>query len=553
MKSARMKDITTGHGEAPGPTMVLDSLADYVSFYAGSRPSAEAIVFESGRISYLQLKKDIDSCARALLASGVKKGDRVAMLSTPRPEFWTVFLAATHIGATWLGLNPGYKRDEFRYIVSDCQPKIIFSIAEWEGRQYSDDVLTLAKEYPCVETLVTIKGKIPGTLPLSEFMARATDISDRQYHDATGIIAPDDATLLVYTSGTTGKPKGALLSNHGLTMGATMQTTHFGIDNPKVVVNFPINHVACVADTCATTLVKGGTIIFQERFDPAATLQAVQDEKCTLLGGVPTMLQMMLDCPEFDRYDLSSVECILWGGAAMPKDGIARLQKICPRLMPVYGLTESSANIVFGDEGASLDEMADSIGKPDATVECRIVDDLGKPCAVGVDGELEFKASFLFLGYWQRPEATSEAFTQDGWLRTGDIGFWREDGNMELVGRKSEMFKSGGYNVYPREIEMVLESLPQVAMAAVIGIPDERFQEVGHAFILLEPGQEISTDELRIRCREKLANYKVPKCFEVRDRLPVLPVGKIDKQRLKQGVLTTNKPTEDDGKGVKVK
>jgi len=533
--------------------MVLDSLADYVSFYAGLKPSAVAVVFGSRRISYLQLKKDIDDCARALLASGVKKGDRVAILCTPRPEFWTIFLAATHIGATWLGLNPGYKRDEFRYIVSDSQPKIIFSIAEWKDRQYSDDILILANEYPCIKTLVTIEGEIPGTLPLSEFLARATDIPDAQYRDAAGLTAPDNATLIVYTSGTTGKPKGALLSNHGLTMGATMQTTHFGIESPKVVVNFPINHVACVADTCATTLIKGGTIIFQERFDPAATLQAVQDEKCTLLAGVPTMLQMMLDRPEFDSYDLTSVECILWGGAAMPKDGIARLQRICPHLMPVYGLTESSANIVFGEAGASLDEMAETIGKPDVTVECRIVDVLGKPCAVGVEGELEFKASFLFLGYWQRPEATREAFTEDGWLRTGDIGFWREDGNMELVGRKSEMFKSGGYNVYPREIEIVLESLPQVAMAAVIGIPDEMFQEIGHAFILLEPGQEISTDELRILCREKLANYKVPKCFEVRDKLPVLPVGKIDKQTLRQSVLRRNESVEDDEKGVKVK
>ena len=177
-----------------------------------------------------------------------------------------------------------------------------------------------------------------------------------------------------------------------------MQTTHFGIENQQVVVNFPINHVACVADTCATTLVKGGKIVFQERFDPAATLQDMQDEKCSLMAGVPTMLQMMLDQPGFDQYDLSSIECIVWGGAAMPKDGVARLRKTCPRLVSVYGLTESSANIVFSHEGDSLDALAGSIGKPDSSVECRIVDDAGNLCTRDSTGELQFRADLFFLG-----------------------------------------------------------------------------------------------------------------------------------------------------------
>ncbi|MBW2690941.1 MAG: acyl--CoA ligase, partial [Deltaproteobacteria bacterium] len=402
-------------------------------YYSQHKPEADAVVFDSERITYRQLKKDIDRCARAMLASGLEKGDRVAMLCTSRPEFWTVFLAATHIGLTWVGLNPGYRRDELRHIVADCQPRMIFSIARFEGRAYSDDLLALVKEFPSVERLVAIDEGIPGAVSLNDFLRRAAETPDSRYRSAILSANAQDAALLVYTSGTTGKPKGALLSNHGLTRGATMQTTHFGIENQQVVVNFPINHVACVADTCATTLVTGGKIVFQERFDPTATLQAIQDEKCSLMAGVPTMLQVMLDLPEFDRYDLSSVECVVWGGAAMPKDGVARLRNTCSRLISVYGLTESSANIVFNNEGDSLNALAESIGKPDTSVECRIVDDVGNLCSQGSTGELQFRADFFFLGYWNQPEASKDAFSEDGWLKTGDIGFLRDDGNLELV------------------------------------------------------------------------------------------------------------------------
>jgi acyl-CoA synthetase (AMP-forming)/AMP-acid ligase II len=522
------------------PGVIPDSLAGYVDYYSKNEPKADAVVFGSERITYRQLKKDIDHCARAMLACGLDKGDRVAMLCTPRPEFWTVFLAATHIGLTWVGLNPAYRRDELRHIVADCQPKMLFSIAQFEGRAYGDDLIALMNEFPSVEKLIAIDEDIQGAVSLGDFLLQAADTPDSRYRSAILFANAQDAALLVYTSGTTGKPKGALLSNHGLTRGATMQATHFGIENQQVVVNFPINHVACVADTCATTLVKGGKIVFQERFDPVATLQAMQDEKCSLIAGVPTMLQMMLDQPGFDQYDLSSVECVVWGGAAMPRDGIARLRNTCPRLLSVYGLTESSANIVFSQEGDSLEALAESIGKPDASIECRIVDDAGNLCTQGSTGELQFRADFFFLGYWNQPQASRDAFSEDGWLKTGDIGFLRDDGNLELVGRKSEMFKSGGENVYPREIEVILESLPEVAMAAVIGVPDDVFQEVGHAFVMLEPGQQITADELRDLCKNKLANYKVPKIFEVRLSLPVLPVGKIDKQTLKQEALTTS-------------
>jgi len=300
-----------------------------------------------------------------------------------------------------------------------------------------------------------------------------------------------------------------------------------------MVVSFPIDHVACVADTCATTLVKGGTIIFQERFNPHALLETTQREKVTFWVGIPTMIQLVLAQADFDTFDLSSLELVLWGGAALPRSIIAKLQQMGPRLITAYGMTETSAHVTYTDSNADIEILAETIGKPDPNSPCRIVNENGLECAIGEQGELQFKCDHLMLEYFNQPQTSHEAFTNDGWMHTGDIGFWREDGNIKLAGRMSDMFKSGGYNVYPREIEVVLEQLPAVAMAAVISVADDLYQEVGHAYVLLEPGGKISEQELAEYCKQQLANYKVPKRFFKQTNLPMLPVGKIDKCALK--------------------
>lgn len=205
--------------------------------------------------------------------------------------------------------------------------------------------------------------------------------------------------------------------------------------------------------------------------------------------------------------------------------------------MTVYGMTETSCNVTYSDPGAGIDELAETVGRPDRRCPCTVVDKRGHECATGEVGELQFKGNFLMLGYWKRPEATAEAFTDDGWLRSGDLGYVRKDGNIILKGRRSEMYKSGGYNIYPREVEIVLEELSRVTAAAVIGVPDDLYQEVGHAYILLKPDQKLSETEVREYCKDRLAIYKVPKRFFLRQSLPLLPVGKVDKQALRQSLV----------------
>ena len=515
-------------------TTVHPRITDYLQQYAKETPHREAVIFGEQRITYAALEKQVTICAKALLAMGINKGDRIAVLSTPRLEFWVLFLATARIGGIWLGVNPKYTLDECRHVIGDAQPKLLFALAEFEGSGFSATVQSLMSENDCVKRAIAILDTMPGALPYPQFLEQANEVSDATLDLVTNAVERLDPALLVYTSGSTGKPKGALLSHYGLCFGALVQNELFQVDDLRLICNFPINHVGSVADTCGVVLVVGGTLVLQERFDPGLVLRTIEQEHLTLLAGVPTMLLMLLEHPNFNQTNFSSLEVILWGGAALPEQAIKRLQAVVPRLMNAYGLTETAANTIHTRPNADLIELSETVGRPNPHMPCRIVNSEGQLCAVGEQGELQFQGEYLLLEYLNRPDATRDVYTEDGWLHTGDIGYLREEGTISLVGRMSDMFKSGGYNVYPREIEILLESHPDIEMAAVVSVPDERYQEVGAAYVLAASDQALDTELLRAFCKGKLANYKVPKYFKVVADLPLLPVGKVDKVALKK-------------------
>jgi len=512
---------------------VLPRISDYVDLYAGRTPDRTAVVSRNRRLSWRELQDAVDACARAYIAQGVRRGDRVAMLSTPRAEFWIAFLAAARIGAIWVGLNPRYTLRECDYVVGDAEPRLLLSLASFEERQYRETVDALRARHGNI-VAVAVDADIPGALPYRLFLDDGSTIDTDRYRQAIDSVETTDPALIVYTSGSTGQPKGAVLTHYALSFGATLQTRHFRVDRPAIVVSFPVNHVASVADTCATTLVRGGKIVFQEQFDPVASVEATVAERCTIMGGVPTMYQLQASAPGFDEADLSAVELMLWGGAAMPEGLIHRLGETGTRLMTAYGMTETATHVTYTDEDAGIDILAGTVGRPDPRCRLRIATEDGGASSIDNTGEVQLEADFLMTGYWNRPEASRASFTDDGWFRTGDIGYLRDDGNLVLVGRMSDMFKSGGYNVYPREIETVLEQHPGVALAAVVAVPDELYQEVGCAWIRAARADRPDARELDAWCRERLANYKVPKQFRIVDELPLLPVGKVDKQALRR-------------------
>ncbi|MAW82116.1 MAG: hypothetical protein CMI63_17905 [Parvularcula sp.] len=494
-------------------------------------PDAEAVICGARRLTYAQLRRETDRYARALLANGVGRGDRVAMLSTSRLEYWLVFLASAAIGAIWVGLGTRNRIEELQHVVDDVEPKLLIGLAEFDGRDYRPDLIALAGA-PSVETLTVFGGECAEETRFEEFLARGDQVDNERLEAAIADAAPHDPALIVFTSGTTGKPKGAMLSQHGLTKGNRARFDEWDGPAPRMICALPINHIACVGDTCCMTLLAGGAIVFAEKFDPAWELATVEREKLTVWGGFPTMIQMTMAHPAFETTDFSSVYMVGWGGAALARPLIERLAQVCERSCVVYGLTETTCNVTWSAQGETLDAMANSIGRPGDAFECRIVDDFGKICGVGAPGEIQFRADTNMLGYWRRPEATADAFAKGGWLRTGDIGYWREDGNISLAGRRSDMFKSGGFNIYPKEVEQMLETHDAVETASVVSHAEELYGEVGAAFVVLKAGAKADQAELALHLRERLANYKVPKAITIVDRLPILANGKVDRKQL---------------------
>lgn len=512
---------------------VKNSIVDYLHDYAAATPDHEALIYGDQKLSYAQLSAYVNRCAKALIACGVEKGDRVAVLCTSRIEFWVVFLATNQVGGLWLGLNPKYRLPEIRYVIEDASPKVLFAMAEFEGVHYGESVSLLQKDYPCIERTISLTDVLPTTQSFVDFLQQADVITNEYLNQRKSSINRMDPALLVYTSGSTGKPKGAVLSNYGLCYGSAVQNMQYQVEKPRFICNFPINHVACVADTCCVILQGGGTLVLQERFDAALVLDTITKEKINFFAGVPTMLLMLLEHPDFEKSDFSSMELILWAGAAMPVPMIERIRPLAKRLMNAYGMTETAANTTHTVVDADVVELSETIGRPNQYMPCRIMNSEGNACEIGEHGELQFKGDYLLLEYLNRPDATRDVYTEDRWLHTGDLGYWRKDGTISLVGRISDMFKSGGYNVYPREVEDVLESHPAIDMAAVVGVPDARYQEVGAAYFVV-PEDNLDIDALNTFCREHLANYKIPKYFNQIDALPLLPIGKVDKVSLKK-------------------
>ncbi|MES2054954.1 MAG: AMP-binding protein [Pseudomonadota bacterium] len=511
----------------------LDRISDYPAWFAARTPDAEAMVLDDRRWTYAAMRDAIDQLARALVASGIGKGDRVATLQTPHPDYLIAFLATASIGAIWIGLNPRYTLDELVYVIGDAAPRVLLTRTRIGERAY-DAELAAFRAATGIERIVAFDGE-PSVAEVTrwrDFIAAGGATSDALLAAARGACGGRDPCLIVYTSGSTGPPKGALLHHDGLVGFCLEQNRLWPVAPLRAVNYFPINHVGCVVDVSLPVLLAGGTILFMEQFDPRRCLALMEAARATLWGSVPSCFQMQLALPDFDRFDLSSLQLILWEGAAMPREMIERLLRVHPRLATNYGMTETTSGIMALEPSDDPELLAETVGRAFPGVEVRLVGSDGQDVAIGATGEVWARSAYTMLGYWNRPDATAEALTPDGWFRTGDLAVMRPDGRYRIAGRLKEMFKSGGYNVYPREIEAVIEAHPAVAEVAVVSAEDPVWQEVGIAFVTA--AQPIAAAELEAWCRARLANYKIPKRFVFEPVLPLLPIGKVDKAQLKR-------------------
>ena len=432
-------------------------ISDYPAHYAQQVPARAATILDGQRLTYSELAADVERCARALLAHGVAKGDRIAMLSTPRPEYLTVFLATARIGAIWMGLNPVHQLDEHRYVLRDCQPRLLFGFNRLRSRDNSADLRQLKSEFGCIERLIILDDArgAPETA-YGDFLSNGDDVSERVSALAIEAVQPNDVALIVHTSGSSGQPKGAMITHRNLVHCARTQWSLLPQQPLRALCNLPVSHVASTSDICAYALVGGGTAVFQEKFDPHGALQLIEDERVSFLLQTPTTLLQLLEAQRERARDTSSLQAVLFLGTPMVRDKIAELQTLGGVAMTGWGMTETACSVTYTAPDDDLDTLANTVGRPAPGCEIKIVDGDGDDVAGSEAGEVVVRGPCVMAGYYNRPEATREAIDSGGWLRSGDLGRFDEAGRLRLVGRIKDMFKSGGYNIYPREVEAVI-------------------------------------------------------------------------------------------------
>ena len=518
-------------GRRPG-LPELATLDAYVEAYAHEGPQAVAVAGDGVRLTYSELDAEVERYARAYTACGLGAGDVVAVLGSSRPECLAAFLGSCRIGAIFLGLNPKHTARELEFVVADSKPRIVLGMHSRLDADQDAKLAALRRDGLGEATIVTRGGAVAGlSAGLDEFLGAAPPgISAPRASDAAAPCA------IVYTSGSTGTPKGALLSQAGMIRTSLLTWEHwYGALRPqRTVAQHPINHVGWLVCECVVSLVAGGTIFCQERFDGAATLRLIERERLNLWLAFPSMLILAKETPEFQTCDLSSLETIALGMPASVELMRAYGDRTRAVMCVSYGLTEANGgSVTVTARDATLETIATTIGRPVPGVETRLLALDGSSDGDADEGELLVRDASLFVGYLNRPDATAETLDADGWLHTGDIVRRLPGGDLKMVGRRKEMFKSGGYNVYPTEIEAVIGSHPDVAAVAVVEAPDPLWDEVGVAYVVARADRGLELAELSSYARKRLANYKVPKRFVQVAALPQLPNGKFDKVTLR--------------------
>lgn len=516
---------------------LLHHVHDYLLYHAESRGSQEAVIDGGRRLTYAALLARVRDCAAGLIAAGIQPGDRVAMLCGAQLEFLVVFLATSMVGGVWMGLNPRYRRDELEHIIADGKPRLLFAATRFAEMDLTPDIRALAAKAELERVVILDNDPVEDDVFVSftafTSVSYHTESLERRSHARSG----RDPVLLVYTSGTTGKPKGALLAHEGLIARALNQNRMWPCDPIRVLNFLPINHIGGVGFISIYCLVGGGTQFLEAKFDARRFIAHLGDDRLTMWISVPTIVLMVLGHPDFSPARYRDLQWAVWSGGALPVSAIRSLRAIGCGLGSSYGLTESSGSVCYASSDLDDETLGRTIGRPVPPGEVRLADAHGQPVGTGTAGEIQLRPEWAMKGYLGLEDASREVLTEDGFIRTGDIGLADESGCIELVGRLKEMFKSGGYNVYPREVEMAVERHPRVAACAVVPVPHALYQEVGVAFVQPVDQAPLNLTELRDWCAQHLANYKVPKQFRLVNQLPTLSIGKIDRQALRRWAI----------------
>jgi fatty-acyl-CoA synthase len=533
--------------------LIESTLVDLLEKWATEIPDHEFIVYPDRnlRFTYAEFNKRVDKLAKGLMAIGVKAGDKVGIWATNVPDWSTFMYATAKIGAILVTVNTSYKLSELEFLIKNADLHTLCIIDGFRDSDYVNMVFDLVPElkndvrgnlssekFPVLKNVVFIgPQKHKGMYNTHELILLGSYLPDDELHQARAKVTCHDVVNMQYTSGTTGFPKGVMLSHHNIVnCGQSTGDCMNYAQNDRLLVCVPLFHCfGCVLAMCAV-ITHGATLVFVEEFDPLLVLASVQKEKCTALYGVPTMFIAELNHPMFPMFDLSSLRTGIMAGSLCPIETMNQVmdKMNCRDLIIVYGLTESSPGMTATRTSDPAEIRATTVGTNYPGVEVKVVDpDTGEECPPNVQGEICCRGYNVMKGYYNNPEATAKAIDKDGWLHSGDLAVKTPEGFYRITGRIKDMIIRGGENIYPREIENFLYQMPQIEMVEVAGIPDEKYGEIVGAFIKLKKDATLTQEEVQEFCRGKVSRYKIPKHVFFVDDFPKTASGKIQKYKLR--------------------
>lgn len=527
----------------------------YLSEVAGAHPERPWVITDDVTLTYGEVEDRAEAYARGLAALGVRAGDRVALVLANRPEFVPLLLGIWRLGAAAIPVNFLLRTDELAYVIGQSACRVVVTMGSFRGLDYVAAFDQFAPGWRSgavdafgeLAAVVVLDGAPDGVADLDELVRRGRERGGALPPSPAG---PHDPAIVMYTSGTTGLPKGVIQTHDNLLRMAYATAHHRAFeDGRRVLFALPLYHAFALLEGLLAVTVVAGAVIPQPVFDPGATLAGIARHRANDLLLVPTMSVALLEHPDLDTFDLSSLHAVLAGAAPTPVWVWQQLQERLGvrEVFTGYGMTELTCATTETAPGDPLGVVAETVGRPKdggvagiaalggAIAEYRTVDPFtGAFLPDGAEGELVARGPTATCGYFDKPEETAALLLEGGWVRSGDLGLVRPDGYLQLTGRSKELYKSGGELVSPKEIEELLTAHPAIGQAFAVGLPDDRWGEIGCACLVLSPGGAVSEDEVLELCRAKLARFKVPRhvLFFDAAELPATPTGKVQKFRL---------------------
>jgi len=525
---------------------VLDAMVEnYPDQYAFKYPTLDYTR------TYEQFRRDVDECAAALISLGVKAGDHVAVWATNIPEWFITFWATTKIGAVLVTVNTAYKIHEIEYLLKQSDTHTLVMIEYCKDINYKEIIQELcpelenlepgkplySKNLPFLRNVITAGFSMQGCLTWEEMLSRSSLVPREEVRRRASLVKPDDVCNMQYTSGTTGFPKGVMLThrnivNNGKTIGDRMDLS----TADRMMIQVPMFHCFGMVLSMTSIMTHGGTLCPIPYFSPKSSLACVNEEKITCFNGVPTMFIAMFNHADFAKTDFSYMRTGIMAGANCPADLMRRasVEMNMREIISVYGQTEASPGCTMGEVNEDLDHRVETVGSAFPGVECKIIDpETGEELPDGESGEFVARGFNIMKGYYKMPEATAQAIDSDGWLHSGDICMRTPDGYYKVTGRLKDMIIRGGENLYPREIEEFYLTNPKVRDVQVVGVPDERYGEECCAWIILHKGETADENEMKEFGNASIARHKVPRYFIFVDEFPMNAAGKILKYKMR--------------------